>query len=83
MAPAWASATARLAATVDLPTPPLPEATAIVFFTPGIGWASLRPPPLARTFVRQSMPYLADTADRAERRPHIALDFLAGGADGT
>src|SRR4051794_38470149 len=48
-APAFASDTAILTATVDLPTPPLPEATAIVFFTPGIGCASERPPELART----------------------------------
>ena len=34
-APLAASATARLAATVLLPTPPLPEATAMIFFTPG------------------------------------------------
>jgi len=30
---------ARLAATVDLPTPPLPEATAIIFLTPENGRA--------------------------------------------
>ncbi|MCY1360745.1 hypothetical protein D9M68_847740 [compost metagenome] len=34
-APSAASASARLTAVVDLPTPPLPEATAITFFTPG------------------------------------------------
>ena len=34
-APDCASATARLTETVLLPTPPLPEAMAIVFFTPG------------------------------------------------
>src|SRR6187200_738384 len=33
--PCRCSATARLAATVDLPTPPLPLATAITCFTPG------------------------------------------------
>src|SRR5689334_16273362 len=33
--PVWESATARLALTVDLPTPPLPLATATMFFTPG------------------------------------------------
>ena len=31
--PSAFSATARLAATVDLPTPPLPEATAMMFFS--------------------------------------------------
>src|SRR2546422_5795498 len=35
-APVCSSATARLAATVDLPTPPLPLATAITCLTPGI-----------------------------------------------
>src|SRR2546430_2477036 len=34
-APLRRSAAARFTATVDLPTPPLPEATAIVCFTPG------------------------------------------------
>ena len=33
---------ARLTAVVDLPTPPLPEATAMMCFTPG---TSMRPPP--------------------------------------
>ena len=33
-APSFARATARLTDTVDFPTPPFPEATAIVFFTP-------------------------------------------------
>ncbi len=45
LAPAWARATARLTLTVLLPTPPLPDATAITFLTPGSscsawrGWA--------------------------------------------
>ncbi len=34
-APCRASAAARLVLTVDLPTPPLPAATAMMFFTPG------------------------------------------------
>ena len=44
-APAWASATARLTLTVLLPTPPLPDATAMMFLTPGhelLGLARLR-----------------------------------------
>ena len=47
VAPAWASATARLTLTVLLPTPPLPDATAMMFLTPGhelLGLARLRPP---------------------------------------
>ena len=39
-APSAARASARLTAVVDLPTPPLPEATAMMFLTFGI---SLRP----------------------------------------
>ena len=35
MAPSMASATARLALTVLLPTPPLPDATAMMFLTSG------------------------------------------------
>jgi hypothetical protein len=36
LAPSAARARARLTAVVDLPTPPLPEATAMMFLTPGI-----------------------------------------------
>ena len=35
VAPCCASAAARFVLTVDLPTPPLPAATAMMFFTPG------------------------------------------------
>lgn len=35
-APSADKAKARLTAVVDFPTPPLPEATAIMFLTPGI-----------------------------------------------
>src|SRR5438552_3685271 len=38
--PSFSSARARLTATVVLPTPPLPLATATRFFTPGMGWRS-------------------------------------------
>ena len=34
LAPSAASANARFTAVEDLPTPPLPETTAIMFFTP-------------------------------------------------
>src|SRR5438067_4156883 len=43
-APVCFRATARLAATVDLPTPPLPLATAITCLTPGIRVAPMPPP---------------------------------------
>jgi hypothetical protein len=36
VAPSAASASARFTAVVDLPTPPLPLATAMMFLTPGI-----------------------------------------------
>src|SRR6266480_304945 len=43
-APVCSSATARFAATVDLPTPPLPLATAITCFTPGSCVAAMPAP---------------------------------------
>jgi hypothetical protein len=36
--PILASVTAKFAVTVDFPTPPLPEATPIIFFIPGIAF---------------------------------------------
>ena len=42
LTPMAASPSARLTAVVDLPTPPLPEATAMMCFTPG---TSMRPAP--------------------------------------
>ena len=42
LTPLAASPSARFTAVVDLPTPPLPEATAMMCFTPG---TSMRPPP--------------------------------------
>jgi len=38
VAPSCASASARFTAVVDLPTPPLPLATATMFFTPGMSF---------------------------------------------
>src|SRR6266404_6135492 len=38
--PSFTNASARFTATVVLPTPPLPLATATRFFMPGIGWRS-------------------------------------------
>ena len=46
-APVAAKATARFAATVDFPTPPLPDATAITRFTPGIDDFPTPEPPAA------------------------------------
>ena len=47
LAPCLARATAKLLATVDLPTPPLPDAMAIIFLTPAraslfcLAWVTL------------------------------------------
>src|SRR2546421_5482329 len=48
-APASWSEAARLTAIVDLPTPPLPEPTAITCFTPGMAASRARPLKAART----------------------------------
>src|SRR5919202_4297703 len=47
LAPVWDSATARLTLVVLLPTPPLPDATATTFLTPGISGVWLVGPPRA------------------------------------
>jgi hypothetical protein len=52
-APSRARLTARFTATVDLPTPPLPDATAIVFRTPGMRSAA-GPPKVRFTLLAQS-----------------------------
>ncbi len=52
-APSRARLTARLTATVVLPTPPLPDATAIVFLTPGMRSAA-GPPNERFTLLAQS-----------------------------
>src|SRR6267143_1139152 len=49
LAPLTPRAQARLIATVDLPTPPLPEATAITCLTPGNIWSGRRPLKADRT----------------------------------
>ena len=41
LAPSFASASARLTAVVDLPTPPLPDAIATMFLTPRRFWLAL------------------------------------------
>ena len=43
-APVWRSAVARFTATVDLPTPPLPDETAIVCLTSGMSSSALDGP---------------------------------------
>ncbi len=54
VAPSRARLTARLTATVVLPTPPLPEATAIVFRTPGMR-SAIGPPKVRFTFEAHSI----------------------------
>src|SRR6056297_455271 len=61
-APSAASASARLVATVDLPTPPLPEATAMMFLTPGSG---LRPPCTACAAISESISTVIDSISDA------------------
>ncbi|CAA9567997.1 MAG: hypothetical protein AVDCRST_MAG87-2124 [uncultured Thermomicrobiales bacterium] len=59
----------------------MPEATAIVFLTPLIGCASERPPPLARTFVRQSIatcptPPIVPSAVRTSRSSFSRVELI-------
>src|SRR2546427_11156868 len=49
LAPVTRSAQARLTATVDLPTPPFPEATAVTCLTPGSSWSGRFPLKAERT----------------------------------
>ncbi len=67
-APRAARLAARLIATADLPTPPLPEATRITFFTPGSRSSSLLPPdllPRVRAPISTSTSSTPDTASMA------------------
>src|SRR6266446_4808584 len=50
--PSSASPSARLTARVDLPTPPLPEATAMIASTPGTPWTA-SPRAVARDHLRK------------------------------
>src|SRR5215471_8351769 len=71
LAPRRDSAAARLVLTVDLPTPPLPAATAMMFFTPGRrgfdGWLG-RLTTLASSLTSTSVtPARRPTASRMDR----------------
>src|SRR4029079_2671251 len=97
-APAWANATARLTLTVLLPTPPLPDATARMFFTPGTScsdWRGWGRRPLRRHVVlllglarlgatdhRAPVDVDAGRPDRAERGMRRALDLVLQRAGG-
>ena len=79
-APSRASATARLTATVDLPTPPLLEATAIRFLTPATGSG---PSLAARLRAHLGVPLdldRVDAGDGVEGGAHVEVDPLAEGA---
>ena len=74
VAPAWASATARLTLTVLLPTPPLPDATAMTFFTSGSICSALA---RRRAADHRSPGDLdAGRADPDEGGPRVALDLV-------
>src|SRR6185295_11374894 len=82
VAPRRDSAAARLVLTVDLPTPPLPAATAMMFFTPGRrgfdGWLG-RPTTFA--VKRTSTPPIPGSLPTAVsmERAMTARDGQAGG----
>ena len=73
-APSRASATARLTLTVLFPTPPLPEATAMMFFTPGTSSADCDG--VARRTVAPQLTSMPLGAERRERGPDLALDLV-------
>ena len=81
-APSRARLTARFTATVDLPTPPLPDATAIVFFTPGMRSAA-GPPKLRFTLLAQST-RTRSAPSGGERLDDVVLDrrFQRAGGGG-
>src|SRR3954453_17486176 len=90
-APARARATARFTDTVLLPTPPLPDATAMTFFRPARSCSAVRgaargtaprgpPPPPADGRVPRDRERIH--AERRERASHLALDLVLERARG-
>ena len=78
-APARASATARLTLTVLLPTPPLPDATAMTFLTPGSSCSAARG--LARrTVAPQAIARPATPTGSSARRTSDSIWSLSGQA---
>ena len=78
-APALASATAMFEATVDLPTPPLLEATAMMFLTPSMGfWPSFGED--ARTLAPHSMATVSMPIGRSARSTSCWMVSLSGQA---
>ena len=75
VAPSAASASARLTAVVLLPTPPLPDATAMMLRTFGIVFAP-RWTTCATIFDVTSTLTFATPGDRAQRRDHRAADRI-------
>src|SRR5437899_331821 len=81
-APVCSSATARLAATVDLPTPPLPLATAITCLTPGIRIAPM-PAPAPPGGAWMSIKTFALRTPSIPRNADSALFLIAAGTFGS
>ena len=79
-APDWASATARLTLTVLFPTPPLPDATAMMFLTPGTSCSAWRGCGAADHGAPGDVdPGRADPAERGPRRPlDLVLERTGG-----
>ena len=73
-APSAASASARFTAVVDLPTPPLPEATAMMFLIPGTSFTP-RCTACDTTFER-TVTLDVGRARRLQRLDHLAADRL-------
>ena len=75
LAPSIASATARFTDTVLLPTPPLPEATAMMFLTPGTS-AGAAPAVARRTIAPQVTVDRAARPSAAELGVDVLLDLV-------
>jgi hypothetical protein len=80
-APSRARLTARLTATVDLPTPPLPELTATMFRTPSTISFSPKPRPFGTSASIVTLTEV-DARKRRHDRARLLLQLLAHGARG-
>src|ERR1039457_788015 len=83
--PVCASATARFTVTVDFPTPPLPELTAITLprfgYETGVGAATRGAAQLGG--VLHVHPHVGDTLDALDRLAHVTRErgVIVGGKD--
>ena len=78
-APALASATARLTEIVLFPTPPLPDATAMMFFTPGTSSSAERGA-ARRTVAPQVMASSSTPTGASALRTSVSISSLSGQA---